>query len=106
MKKKDKEIFIQFAHDYAQRFRYCFCHTTGEKYPSTFAKFKYWRFVMELEDKYDIIIKTTDTKAYKEYEDIMLSEINGFIEESKVEYKERMKQQKKKEKEKKDKGIK
>lgn len=99
MKKKDLEVFESFAHEYARRFIYCFCATTGSGYPPIFTKSHYDRFLDYLEEKHHIEIKPTDTKAYKIYEKIMLDEIKIIIENHKENAKK-----KEKEKEKKNKG--
>ena len=106
MKKKDLKVFEEFAHQYSQRFVYCFCATTGDGYPIVFTKSHYGRFLDYLDEKYHIEIKPTDVEAYKIYERIMLDEIKIIIENHKAEAKRKEKEMKKKEKEKKAKGKK
>lgn len=83
MTKEQEEIFIKACYDFSLRYKSCFCKDTGEKYPKTFAKFRYWRFVDELEFRNNIKIKPTDVKTYDTYEKIMVQEINKFIDECK-----------------------
>lgn len=85
MNKQQEEIFKEFTYNYSQRFKYCFCADTGEKWATTFSKNHYGRFRDYLEDKHRIEIKPADIKAYKLYEEIMVQEINKFIEECKKE---------------------
>ena len=106
MKKKDLKVFEEFAHEYSQRFVYCFCATTGDGYPVIFAKSHYGRFLDYLEEKHHIEIKNTDVEAYAIYEEIMVDDIKKIIENHKVEAKKRERELKKKEKEKKAKGKK
>lgn len=89
MNKQEEEIFKEFTHSYSQRFKHCFCADTGEKWPFIFSKNHYGRFLDYLEDKHRIQIKSIDTKAYKLYEEIMVQEINKFIEEYKQEQSKR-----------------
>ena len=84
MKKEELKIFKEFCHSYANRFLPCVCANTEEKYLHTFAKFRYWRIVDELEDKKNIVIKNTNTKAYKIYEGIMVDTLKKKIENDKV----------------------
>ena len=104
MKKEELEIFKEFCYSYANRFLPCVCSTTEEKYLHTFAKFRYWRIVDELEDKKNIVIKNTDTKAYKIYEEIMVDTLKKKIEEDKVIANKKAREKAKAEKEKKKKG--
>lgn len=92
MDKQQEEIFKEFTYSYSQRFKHCFCSTTGEKWPAIFSKNHYGRFRDYLEDKHRIEIKLTDIKAYKLYEEIMVKEINKFIEECKQEQSKRDKE--------------
>lgn len=89
MNKQQEEIFKEFTYKYSQRFKHCFCSTTGEKWPAIFSKNHYGRFRDYLEDRHHIEIKSTDIKAYKLYEEIMVAEINKFIEECKQEQNKR-----------------
>ena len=84
MNKEELKIFEDYCRSYANRFLPCVCANTEEKYLHTFAKFRYWRIVDELEDKKNIVIKNTDTKAYKIYEEIMVDTLKKKIEEDKV----------------------
>lgn len=84
MTNKQLEIFKESVYKYSQRFKLCFWANTGESYPKTFCRLRYWRFVDELESKYNIEVKNTDEKSYNIYEEIMLNEINKFIDECKV----------------------
>ena len=106
MKKEELKVFKEYCYSYANRFVDCVCATTSEKYLHTFAKFRYWRVVDELEDKKNIVIKNTDTKAYKIYEDIMIEVLSKKIEEDKVIANKKAKEKAKREKEKKAKGKK
>ena len=106
MKKEELKIFEEFCNSYANRFLPCVCANTEEKYLHTFAKFRAWRCFDELEDKKDIIIKNTDVKAYKIYEDIMVEVLSKKIENDKVVANKKAKEKAKKEKEKKAKGKK
>ena len=58
----------------------------------------------ELEDKKNIIIKNTDTKAYHTYEEIMVDTLKKKIEEDKVVANKKAREKAKAEKEKKKKG--
>ena len=104
MKKEELKIFEEFCYSYANRFLPCVCADTEEKYLHTFAKFRYWRIVDELEDKKNIVIKNTDTKAYKIYEEIMIEVLSKKIEEDKVIANKKAREKAKAEKEKKKKG--
>ena len=85
MKKEELKIFEEFCYSYANRFLPCVCANTEEKYLHTFAKFRAWRCFDELEDKKNIIIKNTDTDAYKIYEGIMIEVLSKKIEEISLE---------------------
>ena len=104
MKKEELKVFEEFCYSYANRFLSCVCANTEEKYLHTFAKFRYWRIVDELEDKKNIVIKNTDTKAYKIYEEIMVDTLKKKIEEDKVIANKKAREKAKAEKEKKKKG--
>ena len=106
MKKEELKIFKNYCYSYANRFLPCVCSTTEEKYLHTFAKFRYWRIVDELEEKKNIIIKNTDTKAYKIYEEIMVDTLKKKIEEDKVAASKKAREKTKKSKEDKMKGKK
>ena len=84
MKKEELKIFEEFCYSYANRFLPCVCANTEEKYLHTFAKFRAWRCFDELEDKKNIVIKNTDTDAYKIYEGIMIETLSKKIEQDKV----------------------
>ena len=84
MKKEELKIFEEFCYSYANRFLPCVCANTEEKYLHTFAKFRYWRLVDELEEKKNIVIKNTDMEAYKMYEEIMVDTLKKKIENDKV----------------------
>ena len=58
----------------------------------------------ELEDKKNIVIKNTDTKAYKIYEEIMVDTLKKKIENDKVIANKKAREKAKAEKEKKKKG--
>ena len=60
----------------------------------------------ELEDKKNITVKNTDTKAYKVYEEIMVDTLKKKIEQDKVAANKKAKEKAKREKEKKAKGKK
>ena len=60
----------------------------------------------ELEDKKNITVKNTDTKAYKIYEGIMVDTLKKKIEQDKVAANKKTKEKAKREKEKKAKGKK
>ena len=60
----------------------------------------------ELEDKKNIVIKNTNTTAYKIYEGIMIEVLSKKIEEDKVAAAKKAKEKAKREKEKKTKGKK
>ena len=106
MKKEELKIFEEFCYSYANRFLPCVCANTEEKYLHTFAKFRYWRLVDELEDKKNIVIKNTNTKAYKIYEGIMVDTLKKKIENDKVIANKKAREKAKVEKEKKKKGKK
>ena len=106
MKKEELKVFKEYCYSYANRFLPCVCSTTEEKYLHTFAKFRYWRIVDELEDKKNIVIKNTDTKAYKIYEEIMVDTLKKKIEEDKVIANKKAREKAKKSKEDKMKGKK
>ena len=105
MKKEELKIFEEFCNSYANRFLPCVCANTEEKYLHTFAKFRAWRCFDELEDKKNIIIKNTDTDAYKIYEGIMIEVLSKKIEEDKIAASKKARKKAKAEKEKKKKGI-
>ena len=84
MKKEELKIFEEFCYSYANRFLPCVCANTEEKYLHTFAKFRYWRIIDELEDKKNIVIKNTDMEAYKMYEEIMVDTLKKKIGNDKV----------------------
>ena len=106
MKKEELKVFKEYCYSYANRFLPCVCSTTEEKYLHTFAKFRYWRIVDELEDKKNIVIKNTDTKAYKIYEEIMVDTLKKKIENDKITASKKAKEKAKEEKERKKKGKK
>ena len=60
----------------------------------------------ELEDKKNIVIKNTDTNAYKIYEEIMIEVLKRKIEEDKVAANKKAREKAKEEKERKKKGKK
>ena len=104
MKKEELKIFEDYCNSYAKRFVDCVCSTTEEKWLHTFSKFRYWRLVDELEDKKNIIIKNTDTKAYHIYEEIMVDTLKKKIENDKIAASKKAREKAKAEKEKKKKG--
>ena len=106
MNKEELKIFEEFCYSYANRFLPCVCANTEEKYLHTFAKFRYWRLVDELEEKKDIVIKNTNADAYKIYEDIMVEVLSKKIENDKIVANKKAKEKAKREKEKKAKGKK
>lgn len=106
MKKEELKIFEEFCYSYANRFLPCVCANTEEKYLHTFAKFRYWRIIDELEDKKNIVIKNTDTNTYKIYEEIMIEILKRKIEEDKAVANKKAKEKAKEEKERKKKGKK
>ena len=106
MNKEELKIFKDYCNSYAKRFLPCVCANTEEKYLHTFAKFRYWRIVDELEDKKNIVIKNTDTTAYKIYEEIMIEVLSKKIEEDKVAASKKAREKAKKSKEDKMKGKK
>lgn len=84
MTDKQLELFKEFCYSYSQRFKSCFCSTSGEaNYPMVFTKNHWGRVPDYFEDKYHIEIKATNEKLYKIYESIMIAEINKFIDEYK-----------------------
>ena len=104
MNKEELKVFEEFCYSYTNRFLSCVCANTEEKYLHTFAKFRYWRIIDELEDKKNIVIKNTDVEAYKIYEGIMIEVLSKKIEEDKVEASKKAREKAKAEKEKKKKG--
>ena len=104
MKKEELKIFEDYCSSYANRFLPCVCANTEEKYLHTFAKFRYWRIIDELEDKKNIIIKNTDVESDKIYEGIMIEVLSKKIEEDKVIANKKAREKAKAEKEKKKKG--
>ena len=84
MNKEELKVFKEFCYSYANRFLDTVCANTEEKWLHTFSKFRYWRLVDELEDKKNIVIKNTNTKAYKIYEGIMVDKLKKKIENDKV----------------------
>ena len=106
MKKEELKIFEEFCYSYANRFLPCVCANTEEKYLHTFAKFRYWRLVDELEEKKNIVIKNTDMEAYKMYEEIMVDTLKKKIGNDKVIANKKAKEKMKKAKEDKMKGKK
>ena len=104
MKKEELKIFKCYCRSYSNRFLDCVCANTEEKWLHTFSKFRYWRLVDELEDKKNITVKNTDTKAYKIYEEIMVDTLKKKIEEDKVIANKKAREKAKAEKEKKKKG--
>ena len=60
----------------------------------------------ELEDKKNIVIKNTDAKTYKIYEEIMVDTLKKKIENDKVNVRKRAREKAKEEKENKTKGKK
>ena len=106
MKKEELKIFEEFCNSYANRFLPCVCANTEEKYLHTFAKFRYWRIIDELEDKKNIVIKNTDMESYKIYEEIMVATLKKKIENDKVIANKKAREKAKKSKEDKMKGKK
>ena len=106
MKKEELKIFKEFCNSYAKRFVDCVCSTTEEKWLHTFSRNRWWRCQMELEEKQNIIIKNTDTKAYKIYEEIMVNTLKNKIEEDKINVRKKAREKAKEEKENKTKGKK
>ena len=104
MKKEELKIFEDYCRSYANRFLDCVCANTEEKWLHTFSKFRYWRLVDELEDKKNITVKNTDTKAYKIYEEIMVDTLKKKIEEDKIAASKKAREKAKAEREKKKKG--
>ena len=60
----------------------------------------------ELEEKKNIVIKNTDTKSYKIYEEIMVDTLKKKIEQDKINVRKKAREKAKAEKEKKAKGKK
>ena len=106
MKKEELKIFEEFCYSYANRFLDTVCANTEEKWLHTFSRNRWWRCQMELEEKKNIIIKNTDTKAYKIYEEIMVDILKKKIEEDKVIANKKAREKAKKSKEDKMKGKK
>ena len=106
MNKEELKIFEEFCNSYAKRFVDCVCSTTEEKWLHTFSRNRWWRCQMELEEKKNIIIKNTDTKTYKIYEEIMVDTLKKKIEEDKVIASKKAREKAKKSKEDKMKGKK
>ena len=106
MKKEEIKIFKEYCYSYANRFLSCVCANTEETYLHTFAKFRYWRIVDELEDKKNIVIKNADTDAYKIYEGIMIETLSKKIEQDKIIDNKKAREKAKKSKEDKMKGKK
>ena len=106
MKKEELKIFKEFCNSYAKRFVDCVCSTTEEKWLHTFSRNRWWRCQMELEEKKNITIKNTDTKAYKIYEEIMVDTLKKKTEEDKVIANKKAREKAKKSKEDKMKGKK
>ena len=106
MKKEELKVFKDYCNSYANRFIDCVCSNTEEKWLHTFSRNRWWRCQMELEEKKNIIIKNTDTKAYKIYEGIMIEVLSKKVEEDKINVRKKAKEKAKREKEKKAKGKK
>ena len=106
MKKEELKIFKEFCNSYAKRFVDCVCSTTEEKWLHTFSRNRWWRCQMELEEKKNITVKNTDTKAYHTYEEIMVDTLKKKIEEDKVTASKKAREKAKKSKEDKMKGKK
>ena len=106
MKKEELKVFKDYCYSYANRFLPCVCADTEEKYLHTFAKFRYWRIVDELEDKKNIVIKNIDMEAYKIYEDVMIEVLSKKVEEDKINVRKKAREKAKEEKENKTKGKK
>ena len=83
MDKKQEDIFIKQCHTYANSLIYTVCATTGELWIPKLCQFRWWRIRADVEDKYNIKIKETDTNAYKMYEDIMFEVLTNRINECK-----------------------
>lgn len=96
MNKEELKIFKEFCNSYAKRFVDCVCSTTEEKWLHTFSRNRWWRCQMELEEKKNITIKNTDTKAYHIYEEIMVDTLKKKIEEDKVAANKKAKREKEK----------
>ena len=106
MNKEELKVFEEFCHSYANRFLDTVCANTEEKWLHTFSRNRWWRCQMELEEKKNIIIKNTDTKAYKIYEEIMVDTLKKKIEEDKIAASKKAREKAKAEKERKTKGKK
>ena len=104
MNKEELKIFEDYCYLYAKRFVDCVCANTEEKWLHTFSRNRWWRCQMELEEKKNIIIKNTDTKAYKIYEEIMVDILKKKVEEDKVAANKKAREKAKKSKEDKMKG--
>ena len=83
MDKTQEEIFKKQCYTYANSLIYTVCATTGESWLPKLCQFRWWRIRADVEDKCNIIIKETDTNAYKIYEDIMLEVLSNRISECK-----------------------
>ena len=106
MNKEELKVFEDYCNSYAKRFVDCVCSTTEEKRLHTFSRNRWWRCQMELEEKKNIIIKNTDTKSYKIYEEIMVDTLKNKIENDKVIANKKAREKAKKSKEDKMKGKK
>ena len=106
MNKEELKIFEEFCHSYANRFLDTVCANTEEKWLHTFSRNRWWRCQMELEEKKNIVIKNTDAKAYKIYEEIMVDTLKKKIEEDKIAANKKAREKAKKSKEDKMKGKK
>ena len=96
MKKEELKIFKEFCNSYAKRFVDCVCSTTEVKWLHTFSRNRWWRCQMELEEKKNITIKNTDTKAYKIYEEIMVDILKKKVEEDKINVRKKAREEKEK----------
>ena len=106
MNKEELKIFEEFCQSYANRFLDTVCANTEEKWLHTFSRNRWWRCQMELEEKKNIVIKNTNTKAYKIYEEIMVDTLKKKIEQDKVAASKKAREKAKKSKEDKMKGKK
>ena len=106
MNKEELKVFEDYCNSYAKRFVDCVCSTTEEKWLHTFSRNRWWRCQMELQEKKNIVIKNTDTKAYKIYEEIMVDILKKKVEEDKVAANKKAREKAKKSKEDKMKGKK
>ena len=106
MNKEELKIFKEYCNSYANRFLDCVCSNTEEKWLHTFSRNRWWRCQMELEEKKDIIIKNTDEKSYKIYEEIMVDILKKKTEEDKINVRKKAREKEKKKKEDKMKGKK